>query len=328
MRKFITKLAVFVFIFFTIILTSIYTGYKSLGVSDYFKISENIKFIVLGHSHAEDAYNDKLISNFANLGKSGESYFYTYVKLKSILPENKQIQTVFIEFENNQIDSVMNSWTYDEQHIYQMFPKFLPILEYTDFKFLWKKNHKAILNCNPKSFVINSGHDLISTLTERRILDEKKFGGFIYLKKNETDSIIDYLSKKIEKRVVSHELSTINIDYLTKIINYSKSENRKLFLIRSPLHEKYEGYQNEIIFQKILLKNFSNVEYLDFSKFPILNNEFADLGHLNYKGSKKFSVWFDRLIKYGLLEKKNKQNYIDNEINELIKKNGVSLFDY
>ena len=35
-------------------------------------------------------------------------------------------------------------------------------------------------------------------------------------------------------------------------------------------------------------QKFENLDFLDFDKFPIKDNEFADFGHLNYKGSKVF----------------------------------------
>jgi hypothetical protein len=42
-----------------------------------------------------------------------------------------------------------------------------------------------------------------------------------------------------------------------------------------------------------------------------LNSEFRDFNHLNYFGAKKFSVWFNTLIKQGMLSQKKKQEFID-----------------
>jgi hypothetical protein len=39
---------------------------------------------------------------------------------------------------------------------------------------------------------------------------------------------------------------------------------------------------------------------------------------LNYKGAKKFSTWFAYLLEIGLLQQKDKQIFIDNEINVLM----------
>ncbi|MBQ0740337.1 hypothetical protein J9332_39270, partial [Aquimarina celericrescens] len=56
------------------------------------------------------------------------------------------------------------------------------------------------------------------------------------------------------------------------------------------------------------------IEYLDFSNFPLSNSKYGDLGHLNYKGAKIFSEWFASLLLNELLEKENKQDYIDGKM--------------
>ena len=64
----------------------------------------------------------------------------------------------------------------------------------------------------------------------------------------------------------------------------------------------------------MLKSKFSDTEFLDFSQFQLLNSEFGDLAHLNHKGATKFSIWFNNLLNNGLLEKDNKQKFIDNEM--------------
>ena len=59
-----------------------------------FKISPNIKYISLGHSHTQHAFNDSLISDFKNLGFAAESYFYTLIKTKMVLEQNRNIELV------------------------------------------------------------------------------------------------------------------------------------------------------------------------------------------------------------------------------------------
>jgi hypothetical protein len=77
-----------------------------------------------------------------------------------------------------------------------------------------------------------------------------------------------------------------------------------------------QGYNYEERYQQIVLNKFSDVEFLDFSKYPLTNSEFGDLDHLNHKGAKKFSYWFNTMLSDGLLEKSNKQQFIESKMME------------
>ena len=64
---------------------------------------------------------------------------------------------------------------------------------------------------------------------------------------------------------------------------------------------------------------FEQIEFLDFSKFPLADHEFADLEHLNYKGAKVFSIWFQHMLAQGLLTRADKQAHIDREFRQIEK---------
>jgi len=307
----------------------IFVGYKSINNPLYFKLSDKTNIIVLGHSHPECAFNDTLIPNLSNFGMSGESYFYTYLKAKKIIPNNNQIKTVLIEFENSQIDKIMDSWTWDNEHIINNFPKYFPLLDYKDFCFLWKKNYKAILDCPPKSLMNESGFNLLTKfIPHKGIMYNNRFGGYRYLIRDKTDSLIKCISKTNTNKT-KQEFSDSNIEYLSKIIQLCKINNVAVFLIRSPFHKKYDYYFNELKFQDIRKSNFSNVEFLDFKDFPLHNNQFGDLGHLNFKGSRVFSIFFDNLLDSGLLNRANKQDFINNQVSQflLIQTENISLIN-
>jgi len=91
----------------------------------------------------------------------------------------------------------------------------------------------------------------------------------------------------------------------------------KVYLIRSPLHSKYTGIDNELKFKELLHKQLLNPEFLDFKDFPLQNDEFGDLEHLNYKGARIFSIFFNNLLSLNLLNKIDKQDFINNEISKL-----------
>ena len=52
----------------------------------------------------------------------------------------------------------------------------------------------------------------------------------------------------------------------------------------------------------------------------MLNDDYADLEHLNYKGAKKFSLFFDALLKKGLIQSSNPEQMVQDEI---LKQNSI-----
>ena len=89
-----------------------------------FELIERPKYIMLGTSHSACAFNDTLISDFINLSDLGESYFYTFIKLKKILEQNKSIEAVFLEYSNNQTQKIMDEWIWGYEKMNYRYNKY------------------------------------------------------------------------------------------------------------------------------------------------------------------------------------------------------------
>lgn len=320
MRKFCKNLLSFfsffiLLIIFYEILTSYYINKKA-----EFSFEKKTKYLVFGHSHPETAFNDSLISDFYNLAQSGESYFYTYQKAKEIFKQNDSIETVFIEFTNNQINEEMDLWIWGDKYINNRYPIYSSFMSVDDNKLLLKNNFEGFYNV----FSISSKNKFL-----RIIMNDFDFieevGGYNYLIRNKTDSLLNNI-KEVDKssftvfsKINEPEISEFNLLYLSKLINLCDKNNIRVVLIRSPLHKKYSGYRNENVYQEILTTYFSDVEYLDLSKFFVPDEEFGDLEHLNYKGAQKFSIWFDNLIQNGLLKSPINQLKINESMDDFNK---------
>ena len=270
----------------------------------------------MGHSHPECAFNDSLILGLSNFGFSAESYYYTYLKTRKIIANNKQIKVVFIEFTNNQINEGMYYWTWGDMYLSKFFPSYLPLMDFSDLDFLWKKNWKGIITCPPKLYMRNITYNILAALKLKNIETDNRFGGYTYLVRDKTDSLINISLDTIKEKSPS-KISETNILYLSKTIEFCLSHNVKVYLIRSPQHPKYPEVRNEQQFKEILFSKFLKIEFLDFKDFPLQNYEFADLEHLNYKGARVFSIFFNNLLDLNLLNKNNKQDFIDNEISKI-----------
>jgi hypothetical protein len=264
--------------------------------------------LIVGHSHPECAFNDSLIGGVKNYAASGESYFYTYFKTKKIIGENPEMNTVLIEFSNNQIRASKDDWIWNEEYILNRLPKYGAYMDFEAYRLLFTKNPKGLMNAMPALFKYSINQAFGGYKTQEDI------GGYYYLERNKTDSLIANINQNTVPENPSNAISAYNIKYLHKLIDYLTSLNKRVLLIRSPLHNLYEGYSNEEQFQEIRKTDFSGIEFLDFSKFALENSEFGDLEHLNYKGARKFSLWFNQLLTEGLLEKNDKQDFINASI--------------
>lgn len=308
MKQFIKLSIAFLILLFTLICVIIELSEYIVNKNSDFKLSNNTKYLLLGHSHPECAFNDSLIDNFKNISQSGESYYYTYFKAKEIIKQNPSIETVFIEFTNNQINESMNKWIWEEKYMSYRYPKYSPFMNLSDKAILVKNNLSGYFNSTSLSFKHNFGRILT-----RNFDYSKSVGGYLYLERDKTDSLVNNM-KKDNPQLENLRISEYNIKYLTKIIDLCEEHGKKVILIRSPQHSMYSGYSNEHLYQKIRSNHFSSIEYLDFSKFPLDNSEFGDLEHLNHKGAKVFSIWFSQLLSNDFLDKEDKQGIVNEKI--------------
>jgi hypothetical protein len=311
MKGFIRNTIIFLFfsIFFTFLL--IFISAKIIDEGDYFKINKDIKCIVIGHSHPECALNDSLIFGLKNFAESGDSYFYTYIKTKKILETNNQIKTVFIEFSNNQIEKSMDNKIWGDKYLSYKYPKYSSFMNINDLLFLSTKNLNLILNKQSTAFKKNIHFILKKNTTYIEYAD---WGGYLYLIRDKTDSLVNLTLKDTIVKDYIPELSEKNLLYLTKTIEICDKFGVNVYFIRCPLHQKYSALSYENEFQKILKTKYNNIEFLDFKDFPLENSEFGDLEHLNYKGARKFSLFFNQLLDLNILNYTNKQELINEEI--------------
>lgn len=311
MANFIKKTVSFIIVSILMLAAIIFIPNYIVGKKSSFVISSKSKIVLFGHSHPECAFNDAVIDNLKNLSHSAEPYFYTYQKVKMVLAQNPQIETVLIEFTNNQIDAKMDEWTWGYKYMSGMFPKYAPFMDKADIGFLVNNNPKDFMNCLSVSTRINLTRLLTSNYEFAGVM-----GGYLRINTSQTNLTADSAGTG-PGEVTRERLSTANLQYLQKIITFCNKHHKKVFLVRSPQHRSYEYLANEQEFLKIKAAMFSSVEFLDFNKFPVADDGFADFGHLNYKGALKFSEWFNTMLSSGLLSAGKKQFLINQRISEL-----------
>lgn len=290
MKRFIKHTIAFLVVSILVLFLFNYSVFKIVSINTDYRLNKNIKGIILGNSYPECALNDSLIPNIKNVAKSGEPYLYTYQKLKKLLSQNKQIERVYLEYTNLylHLDKDQKMWSYRETNMFFFY--YSPFMKYHDFKNLYANNKDDFF----KFF----SHSLRRNLVKIARFDYKltdKQGGYDWLVRFKTDSLVKVNSHKEINNKKSKKLSKYNVAYLKKIRALCKEKQVKLILIRSPLHSLYP-IDNEQVFQELLNTHFKEVEFLDFKNFPLKDGEFGDFDHLNYLGAKKFSKYFNSVI--------------------------------
>jgi hypothetical protein len=310
MKFFVKNLMVFGTFCVALVLLILGVEKSILNNQHHFRLPAKDKYIFLGHSHTQMALNDSLVDSSINLASAGEAYFYTYIKLNKILESNDQQKVVFIAYSNNSIVSEMNGWIWDDIHILDRYRLYSAFTRFNEMKVLYKNNPSTTFICNVKS-IVNNFYYIFKL---KNISEDNKMGGYIYLVRDKTDSLLQTITKYNEKITEDTTTSVTNIVYLKKIIEVCRAKGVPVFLIRNPLHPAYRRIGNEPRFQKIRKEELGDTELLDFKDFPLQNSDYGDLEHLNYRGAKKYSLFINKLIKEGLLEKKDKQKFIQDQM--------------
>lgn len=291
MKLFFKNILIFFSILFIVILTLDLVLSCIQDRFGNFKITTNPQHIIIGPSISACAYNDSLIPNFKNLSDLGESYFYSYVKLKKVLEQNPSIQTVFIEFSNSQISQKMDEWIWGRKKMMYRYYKYSSFMNISQKLILLKKNPLVYVNAFSQSL----RYKLISIIF-RDFDFSKNLGGYVRNDKVFSDSLLAINKPKIINHK-SKSISKTNLEYLSKIIQYCEKYDKKVVLVRSPI--KMKSTFNDELYLKILNDKFFQIDYLDFSNFPLDDFYFADFMHLNHKGAQVFSLWFSKSLKNG-----------------------------
>ena len=85
MKRFIKLTIAFLLVFLTVLFLIIESSEITIKNSANFKLKPQTKYLVLGHSHPECAFNDSLINNLKNLAQTGKNPVHQtqYFKLEN-----------------------------------------------------------------------------------------------------------------------------------------------------------------------------------------------------------------------------------------------------
>lgn len=315
MKKFVLRVSFFSAVITALLLAIILSVGAVMHKRPLFRIPENYSGLILGNSHTACGFDDQYLDGYLNLGRVTEAYMYTYIKLREIIKQNPQLKTVFIEFDNIQIEEGwINKWLYTDGHTARFLPRYQAFMSNSELSLIAQKKPLSFISL--QHLYISEGL-IFARNPEFTYLQKGVIGGNSRHETSHADSLMQVSPAVPLLPAEDTNLSELNLHYLRKAIEVCRENSVQVILIRLPVKEKFELWQNENAFQQIVSQQFADVPFIDLQNFPLDISDFYDLDHLNIYGSEKVSQLLNQSIQDGLLHQSNMQTFIDARMDSL-----------
>lgn len=246
--------------------------------------------LVLGDSNPQCAVDDKVYTEAINLSNSSDSYFYSYLKLKKVTETEPHIETVLLGFSPHNI--IGNNLMFTDRHLFSRLAKYYPLMDWEELEVLVVGNPRSSLNASRK-VVKEFASNVVNTILGRPVY---RLGFFQKLNRNLLEEAIEKLenNQEVPFFVMPETVALVptEVRYLQKIVELCRERELELVLLSTPKREELLQTPryglNE--FYAYYDENLSDTPFLDFSRAPLADQDYADLVHLNASGSTRFSA--------------------------------------
>ena len=235
--------------------------------------------LIVGDSHTECSINDSIIPNCINLSQSGTGYFYTYVKLRSIINANPQIDTVVVGYSYDDVSAQKDAWFWGDESIKFKLRNYFFMFDLEDYFSLFKSNPVSVIMNTPQVIFHN---------VKILFYGISSLGGYLPLERNNLEESI---KRRRQESINENEFSPYQRLYLLKIYELCQSRKINLVLINPPIYPVLEQYQDVLKskYYEFAKRELSNAILVNHSNVKIPENGFSDLSHLNKKGAAIYS---------------------------------------
>lgn len=251
---------------------------------------ENSRALLMGHSIVANAYNDQIIDGVQNFAQEGESYFYTYIKLKKIL-DTSSIDKVFLDVSPNCFAVNFDDHIWGDNFLNGFLPRYLPFMTLEEYLLLIKNNPAGTVKISLKSLI-----KWIYIYTNKFSYDSRLIGGFL-----PRNGQLDCAN--VDNRTFKLDFASTNSYYLEKLVNLAEEREIEIYFIETPFSELSSWNDLRRPVREFLNKKFSEIKIVQFQDLTDLScGHFWDFNHMNKTGSKYFSEIVDmHLLKKGVL---------------------------
>jgi hypothetical protein len=271
----------------------------------YYKITHAIKYsrediLIFGNSHAAEHFDARLMQQLTsekvfNFGSGGQSFFYTYPVVKSILNRHSP-KLIIVNMDYD--DLAFQPKAYELLSIFLPYYGVNAVIDSAISLMPFNETFK----CHSSLYRYNStlGNTILNTYVKKYTQNVKYLG---------YEAKIGNFCKTVGTRKKTEQLQDLKFDqnkinYLLRLIDATKSRNIKLLITTTPLYnynaDKFKIFKQKL--QQILIKY--NVPYLDYgtnSGFSGKCEYFNDNSHLNPTGASKWTRQCSQYIKTEVL---------------------------
>lgn len=283
MKKYLSKFLVLVALFVLVLLlfnAAVYWSVRNYPMA----LPANKNILIVGDSHTECAINDTIFARSHNLSSSGNHYFGTYFKIKRILADNPQIDTVVLSFFTTSLEANPR-W-----RLAGFFSKYT----------LW--NSPATFTAELTSiyswpriakywYAEATDPDRIKIMAKRLTgkplsTADLGMGGYMYL-------VRDKLQEDIDRQTTvplpcQIDTTTQQFRYLRRIEALCRDKGVALILLNAPVYDADKFTERRKFAQK-MVNSLPEFTYVDLSNVPLADSCYGDIAHLNYRGAVLFS---------------------------------------
>ena len=305
MKRFLNTVLAFLLILTIVLLVSalLYGHYKTQYLQDEnLKLGDSIKTLIIGDSHAETAFDDKVIPNSQNIAFHAEHYLFTYFKLKRLVEANPQIENVILSYAPHNLSQGADVTLFSLGRNSRSFARYFMLLDKEGVDDTYSPTQNWRINYLKWKLNIPFQLKLEAKLLYKTALDKPIklndfpfIGKFYASSKHVFNDVAEPINGHYFKKGNLLQKSNLALKYLYKAIELCEANKIKLILINTPLHQEYRNFIPEYFTQlytnttsEITLKHPS-IQILDYSELTLPDNVFGDYHHVNSKGAKLVS---------------------------------------
>ncbi|UII24844.1 hypothetical protein LVD15_16205 [Fulvivirga maritima] len=279
MKKFIRKFSFFCFslaiYFSTNCIVNIILIKRSVPKLTYTNI------LIVGDSHTQKSLNPKLLGSAQNISQPAEPYVLTFWKLKQIFKSYKP-DTLILGFAHHNISLFYDLKFSDRNWAPEMFRRSYTMQRYNDIDCCVKIDYNLYYQTlfHQIGFYPKTDHvqyiGKYSNSNKNKVNDWKIAANRHFYYENGS----------------SYETSTIMLNYLDSIVNFTLENNVKLIMVSNPLDTNYRNqipHDIDKVYEQLKFYYGKKAIIYDKSNDSYPDTYFLNADHLNSRGAEMFT---------------------------------------